>query len=224
MPAFADCVLGGLVILLALWPYRRPPAARRRRLTAPPVRSAATKPITPGRTSTTPGDARWSLQRQFSVARSARRRACATCRTSMSSWSGAHPTGSIQTDYNSGTADQQEYPVVVLECRGVDPDLEHRETCWTHGDGRALSEHQLHRLRPVAPGCLRGLGRHESAVVGRPADVPAACDSDVPRPTSTGCRSSPRTAPVYRLRTERLRRNAAGGLHPGHHVEPVVPA
>jgi hypothetical protein len=54
------------------------------------------------------------------------------------SWTGAHPTGGIVADQNSGAAaSQQEYPVVLLQCRGVDtksvpPAQRVRpETCWT---------------------------------------------------------------------------------------------
>ncbi|MCU1386775.1 MAG: hypothetical protein JWL72_113 [Ilumatobacteraceae bacterium] len=36
-------------------------------------------------------------------------------------WTGAHPTGGIVADQNSGDAMNEEYPVVVMECRGVDP-------------------------------------------------------------------------------------------------------
>ena len=53
------------------------------------------------------------------------------------SWSGAHPTGGIVADQNSILADQEEYPMVLLECRGTTAtasspvdDLS-PETCWT---------------------------------------------------------------------------------------------
>lgn len=36
------------------------------------------------------------------------------------SWSGAHPTGGVVFDVNTGHAADQEYPVVILQCRGVD--------------------------------------------------------------------------------------------------------
>ena len=36
------------------------------------------------------------------------------------SWSGAHPTGGIVADQNSIDAQHEEYPFVLLECRGVD--------------------------------------------------------------------------------------------------------
>lgn len=54
------------------------------------------------------------------------------------SWSGAHPTGGVVSDQNSPTAASvQEYPMVLMQCRGVDsknvpPDKRiSPETCWT---------------------------------------------------------------------------------------------
>jgi hypothetical protein len=54
------------------------------------------------------------------------------------SWSGAHPTGGLVADVNSPTAaNQEEYPVVLMQCRGVDSTKVPRsqqlspQTCWT---------------------------------------------------------------------------------------------
>jgi hypothetical protein len=52
------------------------------------------------------------------------------------SWSGAHPTGNVATDINSGDAAKEEYPLVLLECRGINgagagADAITPETCWT---------------------------------------------------------------------------------------------
>jgi hypothetical protein len=53
------------------------------------------------------------------------------------SWSGAHPTGATVADVNSGAAANEEYPFVLLECRGVDSAQAAAaarltpETCWT---------------------------------------------------------------------------------------------
>lgn len=52
-------------------------------------------------------------------------------------WSGAHPTGGVVADPNSSLAAQEEYPVVLMECRGLDsataPAGEQLSpsTCWT---------------------------------------------------------------------------------------------
>ncbi|MBO9523927.1 MAG: hypothetical protein J7518_20525 [Nocardioidaceae bacterium] len=53
------------------------------------------------------------------------------------SWSGAHPTGGLVGDVNAAEGANQEYPFVLLQCRGVDstsvpPAKRIRpETCWT---------------------------------------------------------------------------------------------
>ena len=49
------------------------------------------------------------------------------------SWSGAHPTGGVLPDENSGDAAKQEYPFVLLECRGVESATTPLapNTCWT---------------------------------------------------------------------------------------------
>lgn len=56
-------------------------------------------------------------------------------------WSGAHPTGGIVADQNSGNANQEEYPVVLLQCRGIDAstasaaDRLDPTKCWTQTSG-----------------------------------------------------------------------------------------
>ena len=53
------------------------------------------------------------------------------------SWSGAHPTGGRVPDSNSSLAAQQEYPVMLVQCRGVDSTSVAAakrvdpSTCWT---------------------------------------------------------------------------------------------
>jgi hypothetical protein len=60
------------------------------------------------------------------------------------SWSGARPTGGVVSQQQLGTADQQEFPVVIMECRGVDstavPASEQvsPETCWTSSVGERV--------------------------------------------------------------------------------------
>ena len=53
------------------------------------------------------------------------------------SWSGAHPTGGIVADPNSIAGENQEYPMVLLECRGTasGADQVTPETCWTQDSG-----------------------------------------------------------------------------------------
>ncbi|MDT4917324.1 MAG: hypothetical protein QOH89_2024, partial [Pseudonocardiales bacterium] len=51
------------------------------------------------------------------------------------SWAGAHPTGGTVADVNSGDGANEEYPFVLLECRGTDAAAGRNrirpETCWT---------------------------------------------------------------------------------------------
>jgi hypothetical protein len=96
------------------------------------------------------------------------------------SWSGAMSTGGIQPDLNGVLASHQEYPMVLLECRGkdstsvpvaqrVDP-----RTCWTHGSD---ARYQGIPFTAFAPWRLDRYATtpDRAAVVGRPAQVPDAC-------------------------------------------------
>ncbi|SDD28915.1 hypothetical protein [Nocardioides lianchengensis] len=97
------------------------------------------------------------------------------------SWSGAIPTGGIVTDPNASDGRNQEYPFVLLQCRGVDttgkvPAGQARltpETCWTQTSPErylaAASHTPSWRFDAYAPAAERG------AVVGQPANLPAAC-------------------------------------------------
>jgi hypothetical protein len=53
------------------------------------------------------------------------------------SWSGAHPTGGIVADPNSIAGQDEEYPMVLLECRGTASGAAQAtpETCWTQDWG-----------------------------------------------------------------------------------------
>lgn len=96
-------------------------------------------------------------------------------------WSGAHPTGGLVGDPNAPEARQQEYPFVLLECRGVDSPtapLAQRlrpETCWT-----GTSRERVATDRSTGFGPWR-LDRYETpadrkAQVGIPAPFPKTCD------------------------------------------------
>lgn len=99
-------------------------------------------------------------------------------------WSGAHPTGGVVGDQNSLYAAQEEYPVVLLECRGVDsptaPAAQQLEpqTCWTQtpperyqADNNVASPPwRLDRYASPA---------NRQASVGAPDPRPAACPMPV---------------------------------------------
>jgi len=103
------------------------------------------------------------------------------------SWSGAHPTGGIVADQNSSGAQYEEYPFVLLECRGVDSSTAppsqqlSPQTCWT----QTWSEHYQdsfgdtyppYRLDQYAPPA------DQAAVVGAPSPLPDSCAFDETAP------------------------------------------
>lgn len=104
------------------------------------------------------------------------------------SWSGAHPTGGIVADENSIDAQQEEYPVVLLECRGTSSSASVKlvdrlspETCWTQDWSERYQDsfqtdfppYRLDQFEPAA-------GRAQ--VVGAPSPLPVACKY-LPAPT-----------------------------------------
>jgi hypothetical protein len=96
-------------------------------------------------------------------------------------WSGAVPTGGVVGDPNSSDARNQEYPFVLLQCRGVDtsgavPTGQDRltpETCWTQTSPErylaAASHTPSWRFDQYAEPADR------AAVTGAPAEKPDAC-------------------------------------------------
>lgn len=98
------------------------------------------------------------------------------------SWSGAHPTGGIIFDNTSSFAAQQEYPVVILQCRGVDSSSAPADqqlspkTCYTQTPELryqpptrgAFPAYRLDRF--AAPG-------ERVQAAGAPSPMPKACDT-----------------------------------------------
>ena len=99
------------------------------------------------------------------------------------SWNGAIPTGGVVGDPNSSDGRLQEYPFVLLQCRGVDttgdvPSGQTRlspETCWTQTSTErylaAASHTPSWRFDAYAEPTDR------SPVVGAPDPLPEACSS-----------------------------------------------
>jgi hypothetical protein len=102
------------------------------------------------------------------------------------SWTGAHPTGDIAEDETSEQGSEEEYPVVLMMCRGSatatsGKDLITPETCWTQNPAERVqpADNQdvgsftfpPYRLDYYASAADR------AAEVGVPAKPPAACDS-----------------------------------------------
>ncbi|HWI43037.1 MAG TPA: hypothetical protein VNS81_05420 [Nocardioides sp.] len=97
------------------------------------------------------------------------------------SWEGAVPTGAVVADLNASEGRNQEYPFVLLQCRGVDatavPKGQARltpETCWTQTAAERYLPAATHtpawRFDAYAPAADR------AAVVGAPDSPPTACD------------------------------------------------
>jgi len=98
-------------------------------------------------------------------------------------WSGAHPTGGLSGDPNNSFAATQEYPFMLVECRGVDSStapLAQRlrpESCWT---GTSRERNLANRDTGFGPWRL---DRYEpaskrKAKVGVPDPLPAACGTN----------------------------------------------
>jgi hypothetical protein len=103
------------------------------------------------------------------------------------SWSGAHPTGGIIADQNSIDAQHEEYPFVLLECRGVDStkvkaaDRLSPQTCWTQDWSERYQDTFQTRFPPYR------LDRYakkadRAQVADAPKTLPQAC-SYLPAPT-----------------------------------------
>lgn len=105
------------------------------------------------------------------------------------SWSGAHPTGDIVPDPNSTAGEYEEYPFVLLECRGtasgsneVSP-----ETCWTQDSnsryqgGFASQPYQLDQYAST-PG---------AAVVNEPSPLPSTTTEPYCQTDETGGNGTP---------------------------------
>ncbi|HXR53423.1 MAG TPA: hypothetical protein VN793_00105 [Acidimicrobiales bacterium] len=95
-------------------------------------------------------------------------------------WSGAHPTGGIVANQTSIDAQYEEYPFVLLECRGIDsttaaPDEQLTpETCWTQSWSERYQDslddtYPPYRLDQYASTADR------AAIAGAPSTLPAKC-------------------------------------------------
>jgi hypothetical protein len=105
------------------------------------------------------------------------------------SWSGAHPTGDIVPNPNSTAGEDEEYPFVLLECRGTPSgaDQVSPETCWTqdansrYQGGFPDEPYQLDQYESV-PGV---------AVVGQPSSLPSASQDPYCQVNETGDGGTP---------------------------------
>lgn len=104
------------------------------------------------------------------------------------SWKGAHPSGGLVTDHNSAQAAQQEFPVMVMQCRGVDSTTVSAskrispETCWTLTPGERFQYSRSGSNFPPFRMDRYAITADRAAQVKQPAPLPAGCrDVTVPR-------------------------------------------
>jgi hypothetical protein len=93
-------------------------------------------------------------------------------------WSGAHPTGGVVPDPNSGDAKNQEYPVVVLECQGIDSAVD-PTGCWTATAAERFQD-SFNTAFPPFRIDRYATPADRKAIVGQPSPRPAACFAPSP--------------------------------------------
>lgn len=92
------------------------------------------------------------------------------------SWSGAHPTGGLVNDPNYGyDGSEQEYPFVLMECRGTATTVR-PETCWTQTSAERVQTAGTVTSAPVwrADGAAKSADR-AAQVDQPPGNRPATC-------------------------------------------------
>ena len=98
------------------------------------------------------------------------------------SWTGAHPTGGIVPDASSSVARLQEYPFLLIECRGVDsttvPVAKRLtpQTCWTQSVQERFQRDATTGF-PAWRVDRRAAPSERRAVVGAPTPRPSKCGS-----------------------------------------------
>jgi hypothetical protein len=108
------------------------------------------------------------------------------------SWSGAHPTGGIVADQNAAGAQYEEYPFVLLECRGVGSSSApvtqqvSPETCWTQSWTERYQQNNASEAGGLYPPYVLDAFGTNGPVVGQPSSLP----------TTTSCTQAQSAAPV----------------------------
>ena len=95
-------------------------------------------------------------------------------------WTGAHPTGGVYNDPTAIKAAQEEYPVVIMQCRGVDsasaPAAQRirPETCWTQSTGERSQSSEINPFPPLRLDRFADPSQRQLKV-GVPSPLPASC-------------------------------------------------
>ena len=101
-------------------------------------------------------------------------------------WSGARPTAGIIADQNSGDAKQEEYPFVLLECRGIDsptaPVAERVDptTCWTQTSAERYQDSFNTAFPPWRVDRYATAAQRQD-IVAAPPSRPPACGVPAPQ-------------------------------------------
>ncbi|MDT4923759.1 MAG: hypothetical protein QOG01_1472 [Pseudonocardiales bacterium] len=96
-------------------------------------------------------------------------------------WTGAHPTGGLVADPNSAAAAMEEYPVVVMQCRGTDstsvPAAKRvsPKTCWTQTPGERFQYSQSGFLYPPYRMDRYAPTEDRAFAVDQPDPLPTGC-------------------------------------------------
>ncbi len=96
------------------------------------------------------------------------------------SWTGAHPTGGKVSDRNSALAAQEEFPVVIMQCRGVDSTTVAAaqqlspKTCWTSDPNERFKGNSTFLFPPFRMDRYAAPADRQQTV-GVPSPLPAAC-------------------------------------------------
>ncbi len=102
------------------------------------------------------------------------------------SWSGAHPTGGVVANQNAVGAQYEEYPFVLLECRGDGATQVSPQTCWTQSWTERYQQNNASQPGGLYPPYrLDAYGTHGTAV-GKPSTVSS----------TTSCARAESAAPV----------------------------
>ena len=96
------------------------------------------------------------------------------------SWTGAHPTGGIVADQQSAQAPQEEYPVVIMMCRGnvsatSGKDQITPETCWTETSPERVQVDNAFNFPPYRLDLYASVA-DRSLLADVPSSPPKACD------------------------------------------------
>ncbi|MER7005136.1 hypothetical protein ABT297_19090 [Dactylosporangium sp. NPDC000555] len=95
-------------------------------------------------------------------------------------WSGAHPSHGVVDNQNAADALYQEYPVMIMQCRGDERSgTLNPSTCWTQGFDQRKDNYNIPYMFPPWRLDRDATAAQRKQVVGFPDPVPAACPGPI---------------------------------------------